>query len=497
MQALIGSGFRTMRFSEYVLLDIASAPEARAWLQQVLPSIWTIDRLGPQRMHGMLFKDEGEEAWSIAFTHRGLARLGIVEDPQAPFPSEFRSGQADETRRQLLREDPAVCWEWGDVPVNTRRPSPHPVSILIVRTHDGTSPRSNPLLDTGHLAASGLRLVRRVHGSPESLKTEGSGASAVTFVEEPFGFRDGMGQPKVRGLQGFRSGGDALEDEATVPLGEFVLGHPNTYGEASHCPEVLTRDEVAPARSFGRNGCYLAVQHILQDVDAFRKFEQAHPATGNEPGVVEKMIGRRKDGRPLQVVPNALGPDGDFGFRMHDPHGFQCPIGAHIRRSNPRDSLLAASELRPEPGNLHRLLRRGRPFASSGAVDDREPPATPAAEVGMFFIAIVADLSRQFEFVKRAWIGNASFGGLCGEVDPLLGRSAGRHFTIPGQPTGSRVHSLPDLTRMQGGGYFFMPALGTLKRIAAGDYTTATEERAWSTPPASTPNASPVPGRTV
>ena len=140
--------------------------------------------------------------------------------------------------------------------------------------------------------------------------------------------------------------------------------------------------------------------------------------------------------------------------------------------------VLDAGELRPEPGNLHRLLRRGRPFASTGAADDRVPPAQPAAEVGMFFIAVVADLSRQFEFVKRAWIGNARFGNLCGEVDPLLGRASGRHFTMPGHPTGSRVHALPDLTRTQGGGYFFMPALGTLKRIAAGDYTTASEEGA-------------------
>ena len=156
MQALIGSGFGTMRFSEYVLLDITCASEARGWLQQVLPFIWTIGRLGPQKKYGMLFKDEREEAWSIAFTHRGLARLGIVEDQQAPFPSEFRSGQADETRRKLLCEDPAVCWQWGDVPVWTGTPPHHAVSILVVRTHDGTSPRSNPLLDTSKLAGNGL-----------------------------------------------------------------------------------------------------------------------------------------------------------------------------------------------------------------------------------------------------------------------------------------------------------------------------------------------------
>lgn len=478
MQALIGSGFGTMRFSEYVLLDITSAPKARAWLNQALSCVWTVGKLGSQKARGLLFKDEGEEAWSIAFTHRGLVCLGIAEDPEAPFPSEFRSGQADENRRKLSCEDPTVCWQWGDVAVPTRKPSPQPVSILVVRTHDGVSPRGNPLLDTGKLAACGLQLVRRVHGSPDSLKTTLSRGKEVTYLEEPFGFRDGMGQPKVQGLQGFRSGGAALEDKASVPLGEFVLGHPNAYGEESHCPEVKRCVAVPPEHSFGRNGSYLAVQQILQDVGEFRRFDAANPPAGNEPSVVEKMIGRRKDGRPLQVVPNTLEPDDPFGFHTNDPHGFQCPIGAHVRRANPRDSVLDAGEQRPAPGNLHRLLRRSRPFVSTGAADDRVPPAQPAAEVGIFFIAVVADLSRQFEFVKRGWIGNARFGNLSGEVDPLLGRASGRHFTMPGQPTGSRVHALPDLTRTQGGGYFFMPALGTLKRIAAGDYTTASEEGA-------------------
>jgi len=477
IQALVGSGFGTMRYCEYVLLDIDDAAKARAWLDEVLrlKLVWTLGDLKPQKKQNILLKDANEEAWAMAFTYRGLTQLGIDEDPQVPFPSEFRWGQADETRRRLLCEDPAVDWRWGDVPV-AQRAATDVASLLVVRAHDGFAPRGHALLHTPSLAARGLRLVRRVHGNPQSLRTlPQPDGSVVTCVEEPFGFRDGMGQPKVAQLQSFRSKGAQLAAQATVPLGEFVLGHPNAYGEASHCPQVKTAPNVPADTPFGRNGSYLAVQQILQDVAAFRRFDAANPPTGNEASLVEKMMGRRKDGRPLQVTPRELGPDDDFGFRTNDAHGLQCPIGSHVRRANPRDALDEDTGDRPRSAHLHRLLRRSRPFASTGAVDDTVPADGTAREDGMFFIAIVADLSRQFEFVKRAWIGNPRFGNLCGEVDPLLGRSKGRHFTNPCQPIGARVHALPDLTQTQGGGYFFMPSLATLQRIAAGHYTVAPE----------------------
>ncbi|MGV3572472.1 MAG: Dyp-type peroxidase [Ramlibacter sp.] len=466
IQALVGSGFGTLQHCEYVLLDIVSAAPARAWLGRAWPGVWSIAKLGRE-------KHNDREAWSIAFTHRGLAHLGIVEDREAPFPSEFRAGQADEIRRKLLCEDPSVTWAWGDVPA-ARWPETKAVSLLVVRAHDGSAP-VHPLLQKGELEAHGLRLVRRVHADPGSVQTAPGDGKPIRYVVEPFGFRDGMGQPKVQGLQFFRTQGDELEKQAHVPLGEFVLGHANAYGEASHCPEVKAGPNVPADASFARNGSYLAVQQILQDVAAFERFEAANPATGKEASLVEKMIGRRKDGRPLQVTPKELGPDDDFGFRTNDPHGFQCPIGSHVRRANPRDSLEAEAGDRPKPAHLHRLLRRSRPFACTGAPDDSGPPAGAAREVGMFFIAVVADLSRQFEFVKRAWIGNPRFGNLSGEVDPLLGRAAGRCFTTPGQPLGSRVHALPNLTQTQGGGYFFLPSLTTLQRIADGDYSPGSE----------------------
>lgn len=469
MQALVASGFGTLASSEYLLLHIVSGAKARAWLQQALPFVRVVSELGdqPDDQLALAPPDRKHEAWTIAFSYRGLQALGIAEDPEAPFPSEFRSGQADDERRKMLREDPSVRWQWGDVPVAAGL---YAVSMLVVRLYDEDRAGESALLRPASLAGGGLRVVRRVRGSADSFGRDP--ATSKRYLREPFGFRDGIGQPKVEGLHRARGPAQpARDDEHLVPLGEFVLGHPNAYGEIAHCPEVSEvppGDAAAAHQPFGRNGSYLAVQQILQDVEAFQAFESrtTRPGAGaHEVSVVEKMMGRRKDGQALQAIPRPATGD-DFRFRVHDPHGLQCPIGSHIRRANPRDSMGEPGESSPQAGKLHRLLRRGRPY--------REPldGASGKAEVGMFFIAIAADISRQFEFVKRVWLGNPRFGDLDGEVDPLLGRAPGRRFTIPAQPIGNKVDALPDLTRTQGGGYFFMPGRATLERIARGDYTT-------------------------
>ena len=61
------------------------------------------------------------------------------------------------------------------------------------------------------------------------------------------------------------------------------------------------------------------------------------------------MVGRWPSGAPLIDAPDkdvpALGDDNGFGYQA-DPLGLVCPIGAHIRRANPRDSLA------PQPRQL-------------------------------------------------------------------------------------------------------------------------------------------------
>src|SRR5262249_32944536 len=138
----------------------------------------------------------------------------------------------------------------------------------------------------------------------------------------------------------------------------------------------------------------------------------------------------------------------------------RCPIGAHIRRANPRDSLDDDPQQSLRIVNRHRILRRGRPY-------------TDGKDAGLHFIALNADIVRQFEFIQQNWINNATFGGLDLEDDPLVGArdgDAGRgQLTLPPPPAGDlwrRVTGLRRFVTVKGGAYFFLPGITALRYLA-------------------------------
>jgi deferrochelatase/peroxidase EfeB len=174
-----------------------------------------------------------------------------------------------------------------------------------------------------------------------------------------------------------------------------------------------------------------------------------------------------------------------FTFK-NDPDGATCPYGAHIRRANPRNADLPEGTrgwigkfLRTLGFNrkhthddllsstrFHRILRRGRSY---------NDPAPGAPEQGLRFIALNANISRQFEFVQTSWFVNSKFNGL-DEDDPLVGArtplmTGARidRFTRP-QDTGlkCRLNDVPRFVTVRGGAYFFMPGLSALRYIASG-----------------------------
>jgi putative iron-dependent peroxidase len=514
MQGLIGSGFNTLRHSEYLLLDVTNAASARQWLQRVRGNVHPVSSLvrGEQReATNPPAKAQLDEAWSIAFTYRGLVQLGAIQDDDAPFSSDFRTGQAASVRRKLLRDaHPDAPWDWVDVPVfqeadETTRAA-GAVSILAARFYKSADTPAHDQLSEACLSRSGLHLVRRIRGCAASFRDgpdEGCG-QPTTHLYEPFGFRDGVSQPVPQGLRFDRArkrlqppadGEASATDDDQVPLGEFVLGHPNAYREPSHCPDVR-RGSASPAQAlrsraaerrwaaFGRNGSYLAVRQIHQDVEAFKKFEASCPVDG-DPSIAEKMLGRRKDGSALQTCPSPPGQGDALRFRMNDSQGFQCPLGAHVRRANPRDALADSVASGVSSSKLHRLLRRGRPYAACQDARDctqakctangRTPEECGSCATGLLFIALVADLARQFEFIQRLWIGNPHFENLHDSGDPIVGNVAAHRFVLPGLPIGTQVTQLPDFTHVKGGGYFFLPGLSALERLANGEFATACE----------------------
>ncbi len=210
-----------------------------------------------------------------------------------------------------------------------------------------------------------------------------------------------------------------------------MLGYRNEYG--------LLPD--GPPADLGRNGSFLVLRQLSQDVHGFWSFCERASARGDGSAdaaarlrLAAKLVGRWPSGAPLALAPDgddpALADANDFGYFEHDRDGLRCPVGAHVRRAHPRDSLdpQPGSQRSIDVGKRHRLLRRGRQYGRflaqeellTAGVEDawRDEPR------GLHFICLGTNLARQFEFVQHTWIENAHFGGLYDNPDPLL--SSGR-----------------------------------------------------------------------
>ena len=129
---------------------------------------------------------------------------------------------------------------------------------------------------------------------------------------EPFGFVDGISQPVLDWEQSRAiDGRDLLEYGNVLSLGEVLLGYPNEYGKYTDRPLVDRQDDrgagLPPAddapelRDLGRNGSYLVVRQLRQDVQGFWQFLRRQANGDPEAGRVlaEAMVGRARTGDPL------------------------------------------------------------------------------------------------------------------------------------------------------------------------------------------------------
>jgi Dyp-type peroxidase family len=450
IQGIIARGYNGLRHARFTMFgagDPAAGPALLSWL---LPRITTAGKFS------------SDTAVHVAFTAAGLRRLGLPEQAADGFSLEFLGGMTAPNRSRFLGDagpsDPG-SWAWG-------APGEPVVDGLIL-----LYARSADLLNERH--------AELTHRLAEV------GAGGVTVLDtlerldrEPFGFRDGISQPVVEGLP------KAVRGQRAVAAGEFVLGYPNGYGQLTDRPLLPRSDDPgrmlppdpggSGAADLGRNGTYLVLRQLEQDVEGFWRY--AGEATQRPDGSADpaaraalaaKLVGRWPSGAPLVKAPDrddpSLGTDNDFGYYHTDPLGMACPLGAHIRRTNPRDSL------DPQPGTsasldvnaLHRLIRRGRAYGPGAG--DGAGPAT-----GIYFICLAASLSRQFEFVQHTWLNNPTFNGLYDDADPLTGsrHGGGGTFTAPARPVRRRHHGLPQFVRTRGGAYFFLPGLSALRYLA-------------------------------
>jgi Dyp-type peroxidase family len=421
----------------------------------------------------------------IAFTAAGLRMLGVEVTPEAGFDPAFVDGLAgDERRSHRLGDegpDAPANWQWG---VAEREPH---ILIMLLAADTVIDALTRTTRDAATAAGCSI-----IHGDP--IRTP--------LGREPFGFADGLSQPDFDWTGTLTPGGARDRDYRNrLAMGELLLGYPNEYNFIGDFPHL------------GQNGSYLVYRQLAQDVTGFWRWLSAQAGNDGAVALAERMVGREIDGAPLPGLDPA-----NFTFRS-DPDGLICPIGAHIRRVNPRSSddpqgrhgflrdLISSLGLSGTAmhdavasARFHRLVRRGRPYGPTLSPRDAMQGNAAAAESGLHFLCLNADLARQFEFVQGAWIANAKFAGLAGEQDPLLGNrlsmaggQPGDFFSYvsptPGNSGGSLrlTAGLPQFVTVRGGAYFFLPGLRGLAQIlgeqppaADGDGMTDSEKQAWA-----------------
>lgn len=341
---------------------------------------------------------------NCAFTPRGLRRLGVPRDMLDAFPDAYQEG----ARRRAA----ALGDTW-----TTRAGQEYEDCDLLVsivgQSAEACADRE------GQMCLGRFREVGRRTAGPYQNGDEG---------REAFGFADGRSQPAIEGVDLDPVGDGVLaNDESTggplrrradltaenfglkaisrswrlIRPGEFLLGYENEDGELP----------VGPPAPLGPNGTFMVYREIDQYRSTFDDYvrETAAKIDMSEEELSAKIVGRWKDGTPVGRVREERGIAKDRrranDFRYEgDPHGFRCPLGAHVRRANPRDALPGGGERTLR----HRIIRRGTPYREE------------SGEMGLAFVCFSASIENGFEFIQREWINRGDALGLGGAPDFIL-----------------------------------------------------------------------------
>jgi Dyp-type peroxidase family len=433
-----------MRYGRHIFVKFLDGAKARTWLGNMFERV----NARPEE-HGTKF------TVNIGFTYEGLKALGLSQTSLDSFPTAFRVGARG--RAGDVGDVAAHAPEHWDGGLGG--PDIHAMALIRTDSDEGRELATRVLRN--EMDATGGLEIRFVQDTFALAHANGIGSEG-----EHFGFADPISQPPIEGADTPWYPGDGVlePDGRWRPLkaGEFLLGYEDELGPAgTQAPEPF---------ELRVNGTYVVFRKLYQDVAAFRSYlaTAAKSLYGSDDQyhqdlVAAKMMGRWRSGCPLDLSPDkddlaiAADPERRNNFTYaSDEQGLRCPLGAHLRRTNPRATPLK----RATAVRRRRLIRRGveyGPHLQDGALED------DGVDRGLINLFIQADIERQFEFVQKEWMHGGEFMGLDpNEQDPITGVGGeGSQMSVPGakQPF---LFDLPTFVKVKGGEYLFVPGLKAL-----------------------------------
>jgi len=454
---------------------------------------------------------------NIAFTYAGLKSLGIPRQSLQSFPDEFAMGM--KARRDILGDDDVSAPQHWD-PIWC---SEEPVHIWISingRTKAALEARYDEICALVADSEGGVEQLvgHRGGDGEEDLPYQDASVivkDGVPTAKEHFGYTDGISNPFFKGCGAdpenvIGGGKPTRSDPATmagwepIETGEFILGYRDEAFEYPKAPIP---------RLLSYNGTFMVFRKLHENVGAFNHYlkNTAKDFPGGEEALAAKFAGRWRNGAPITLFRTQADADAfeskltaakkklreagseqekqaarqayltlrtqlvGFDFDK-DLDGTGCPLAAHVRRANPRGSLEFGQDAYNTPGaliNRRRLLRRGLPY---GQVEDGN---RDDGNHGIIFMALNADIKRQFEFVQQQWMNYGNDFKQANDKDPILGNhgvdesgQANGRMTIQADANGDKppffCGRIPRLVETRGGDYFFIPSITSLRMIGEG-----------------------------
>lgn len=494
IQGNILRGFNTSIVDLIGFKNVGSG--SRAWIATLADDLDSVSSTHRYRLQRSFSPESAAESVQInaAFSALGLKNLGIpidsVNDGFFQSPMGFLAGSLGDP---VVEKKPAgyrLGTDWTDTPD----------LLLLVGGESETAVQQASGSLIAAAEAAGLKLC--YHESGAKLLGE----------KEHFGFRDGISQPGVRGLLSDKPDdfltprlldpADPNFDRFSKPGQQLVWPGQFVFGYATQLPhDPLTRGPKSTGGApWMANGSFLVFRRLKQDVRRFQTFaSQLASSISRSIGknvsddyAAALVVGRWPDGTPLladQAGPNqaisgddmrvnffsyAAGPgqlslkDGNttraVSAAQPDPKGMACPMFAHIRKVNPR-GLATDQDTIPDQTLTMQMLRRGIPFGPRYTGDNADDAR------GLFFLAYMTSIERQFARLNRLWMNNSGAPELHDEgYDMLVGQASnGERFLTMRDAQGNetlRQRSTDSWVVPTGGAFLFAPSLSFFRNLA-------------------------------